>query len=45
MELRWHQTYDENGVDSKVYLQFKESPEDEWEYVDFVREKEDDEDD
>ena len=44
MELRWHQTYDENGLDSEVYLQFRESHEDEWDYIPFVRERETDED-
>ena len=44
MELRWYQTYDEYGVDSEVFLQFRHDSQDEWGYVDFVREREDDED-
>ena len=44
MELRWYQTYDKNGVDSEVFLQFREYRCHEWEYVDFVREREEDED-
>ena len=44
MELRWYQTYDENGVDSEVFLQFRHDHDEEWEYVDFVRVREPNED-
>lgn len=44
MELRQHQTYDENGVDSEVILQFRHGYLTDWEDVPFVREKERDED-
>ncbi len=45
MKLRWYQTYDENGVDSEMSLQFKEEGEwANWEDVEFVRIREPDED-
>ena len=46
MELRLYQTYDKDGVDSKVYLQFRfrHDYNNEWEDVPFVREREEDED-
>jgi len=43
MELRWYQTYDKNGVDSEVFLQWKDY-DGTWQYVDFIREREKDED-
>jgi hypothetical protein len=39
MELRFYQTYDNRGVDSDTNLQFRETDEDEWEDVGFVRER------
>jgi hypothetical protein len=44
MELRWYQTYNKDGLDSEVFLQFRENHEDDWDYVDFVRERDEDED-
>ena len=44
MELRWYQTYDKNGVDSEMSLQFRHEYGTEWENVEFVREREDNED-
>ena len=41
MELRYYQTYNEHGVDSDTNLQYRESEDDEWEDVGFVRESED----
>ena len=43
IELRFYQTYDKNGLDSQKTLQFRyvddNLPKDEWEDVDFVRER------
>jgi hypothetical protein len=39
MELRFYQTYDEYGVDSEKTLQFRECENDEWEDVEFFRER------
>ena len=45
MELRWYQTYDENGVDSsetlQIWRQVGDDPDDGyWEDVPYVRERE-----
>ncbi len=43
IELRWYQTYDKNGVNSEMTLQYKETPElfgDEWKDVPIERERE-----
>lgn len=43
MELRWYETYDENGVPSGKTLQFREEipvwQKGEWEDVPYVRER------
>jgi len=39
MELRWYETYDQDGVESGQILQFKENEEDEWEDVPYERER------
>jgi hypothetical protein len=47
IELRWYQTYDEHGVDSAPTLQSRiveEDQVDEWEDVEFVRERDPDAD-
>jgi len=43
MELRWYQTYDKNGVDSDIFLQYREDDSEEWENVTFIRERKIDE--
>ena len=40
MELRWYTTYDKHGLDSETILQYRESEDDQWKDVDFVRERE-----
>ncbi len=42
MELRWHQTYDKDGNELEIVLQFREDDwfVDIWEDVPFVRERE-----
>jgi len=40
MNLRWYQTYDENGLDSEMVLQHYNTELEMWEDVPFVREKE-----
>ena len=40
MNLRWYQTYDENGVDSEKVLQQYNVEFDLWEDIPFVRERE-----
>jgi hypothetical protein len=42
MKLRWYQTYDRDGRESEPTLQFRENALDEWEDVDFVRERDPD---
>lgn len=39
MKLRWFTTYDKHGLDSETVLQYQENEDDEWEDVDFVRER------
>jgi len=41
MMLRWYQTYDKYGMDSETSLQYRECEHEEWENVEFVRERED----
>lgn len=43
MELRWYQTYDKNGLDSEKVLEYREEGRDYWQPVEFVREREEDE--
>ncbi|KKN39834.1 hypothetical protein LCGC14_0739460 [marine sediment metagenome] len=40
IKLRWYQTYDKNGVNSEVTLQYRDEKENEWEDVLFIRERE-----
>ena len=40
MELRWYQTYDEQGVNSEIILQYTEYGEADWKDVVLVRERE-----
>lgn len=40
MELRWYTTYNEHGLDSETELQYRESEDDEWEAVPYVRVRE-----
>jgi len=37
MELRWYETYDQDGVESGEVLQFRDKPDDEWQNVPYVR--------
>jgi len=40
MNLRWYQTYDENGVSSEEILQQYNARYEHWENVPFIRERE-----
>jgi len=44
VELRWYITYDRYGVNSEAELQYRESEEDDWECVQYVREREEEKD-
>ena len=40
MNLRWYQTYDKNGINSEVELQYYDAEYEYWSPVPFVRERE-----